>query len=588
MQHKSLKLPLFVALLVLLSLTVIPALAAPAEFDLIAPADGAELTLGAIPDPLTLEWEEAADAVSYTWRVWAGEDTGGAPAATVDVSAATCEDDVCTFDLPGANAVANAAGTYTWDILAADASDPVETTASTSQFTFVVSEEVTGPGAFDLLTPPNGAELTLGSIPAEITVTWEASEGATSYTWSAWLPGSDTTGDADLSETGTPAEDDDAITCADGTCSLTIEDAPTVLAAEGVYTWDVVASDGTDTTDSTNGPFTFTVLPQPVVVPGSFTLIAPGSSEFPGPVLRGAALSAEATVTWTASSTASSYDFVLFQISENNTRLMEPVFLGGLSPEADDDALVCTEAVCTLVVDISGLTDGLYSWTVIANNDDGQTEASNAPFFFEVDSDAISLLSESWEDYGSNQPRPDWVVRRNTGGDRIRCNNNPTQDFGNTGDCTLQLRDRPGTPNALYRYVLRPVDFEALNLTAGDTLNLSAFIRTFGANNDGGQVVRLFVRYSDRDDQDRKIRQNAWLTLPAVQTPAAYAEVAESLVLLSSNVELIRVDIRESGLNGGRFWIDDVELSLVTAELPAPEELLPLPLPAPADFSSSN
>ena len=290
--------------------------------------------------------------------------------------------------------------------------------------------------------------------------------------------------DADLAGTGTvsitaigSSGDSETLTLTEtatlGTFSSTFTVANAAATAgnsaleeeSGTIRFDYVdALDAEGDVDTTLSATT-TVLTLPPA-PESFELIDPAD----GDILR----ANTTTFTWTESAGATSYDVLLMYLS-NNTRIGEQF-------TATVDTTACAAGICSLASSTlipTGLTQGSYSWTVVANAG-GEIEASNGPNVFTVVlTEGIELVVNGGLEDGSTG----WTF---TVGAKRKCGG-----FGDGSDCAIKLR--PGT-KAHQRGVMGTI-LAATNTAAGDVLQVSAAVRTTKAAKQ--RVVMVVVTYVD-------------------------------------------------------------------------------------------
>lgn len=379
--------------------------AGPESFDLLTPPDNSVLT--DVPATLDITWSEASGAETYTFTLDRPTGTDVELAALTPASDAdtlTCDAGTCTLNVADTTPILDENGVYMWTV---EAVNPEGTTgASNNPFSFTVADADFVPSGFELLTPPDGSVIT--EMPVSLSITWTEAGGAATYTFDLDRPTAENVTLAGL----TAAADADTLACGDGSCTLFVMDAASVLTEQGAYSWTVVASNPTGDTPATNNPFTFTVdIP---LIPAVFNLLAPAD----GALVRDPAQLT--TITWEEAVNATSYNFILFQIS-NNTRI-------GEAANIVVDSSICVTGICTLVVPADlqmALEDGTYSWTVVATGPDGTTEAANAPAFFTVNTGPLDLVVnggfEAKTVEGGKDLTP-WDVRNLTG-DKIKCNN---------------------------------------------------------------------------------------------------------------------------------------------------------------------
>lgn len=256
----------------------------PGEFALVSPEDGLTLeTVEEIEALTTFTWTEAADAVSYLFEIERDADTvvsldGLTPADGDDDL--TCADGTCTLTLADPLSVIDENGEYVWSVYAF--SDLGMTSASNNSFVFGV--DVPSAGDFTLISPVNNSFFT---DPAALTaITWSESENAAAYNFlllklsgnanTSALGGRLDTGEVLKLDGLTPAADTDALTCADGTCTLTVDATTQAELTDGTYAWTVFADNGFDTTEASNAAYLFKVNT------GDIELLVNGSFEAAG------------------------------------------------------------------------------------------------------------------------------------------------------------------------------------------------------------------------------------------------------------------------------------------------------------------
>jgi hypothetical protein len=249
---------------------------------------------------------------------------------------------------------------------------------------------------------------------------------------------------------------------------------------EGEFEWTVTATDdeGTsgDTGDDTSVTSTSFFFQVDLLAPGDFQLDGPaGASVETGVYLR--ELSTEQPITWTPAEGAEEYTFVLFQIS-NNTRIGVIVEMDELDPTAELGCGTPTDELCTLTADLAGLnlTTGQYAWTVIATNEQGETEASNAPYYFQVNIDPVELVRNGGFEApvaSPNNPTPAQWKRVNPSGERRLCND--TLPAGFSGVCAYK---GTGGPVASMTQQVPGKLVKQLAIGAGDVITVNALVQS--------------------------------------------------------------------------------------------------------------
>lgn len=263
---------------------------------------------------------------------------------------------------------------------------------------------------------------------------------------------------------------------------------------------------------------------------------------------------------WTSSTGATSYAIQGVHLS-SNTRL-------GLAFEQTVQANMCSSGVCTASLDVTALEDGTYSWTVVAN---GEIEAENAPFLFTVNTGAIEVINNGgFETQGASAANAEGWTRINFGGDKRKCGG-----VGDTSDCAFMVKGGKNEQSVL-RQNIDPTRLAQLAIQADDTLLLSARVKS--NNVKAGAQVRVRLTYISGKVESFKF------PLPAT-TGGAYADLATTPMKPDEAVKKIRVEVRYiNPAATGKFWIDDVQLTLQPKSGGESGDVLPLPLSPAADL----
>lgn len=275
--------------------------------------------------------------------------------------------------------------------------------------------------------------------------------------------------------------------------------------------------------------------------------------------------------------TATTSPGLTFDLTVTRTQPDEPdtvvLTFTNVTRGADADGLVCDGTQCSLTIgaiERALLTDGVYQWNVTAKNPFGNTAAS-APFTFTVNTSGELLQNGSFE---TTAPNPinaaRWRRVTMTSYDVRACN----ATIANSGTCAYRFRFPTNgvllnQTRTLQQFINAPTFG-----TAGDTLTLSAFVRTNKLS--GVARLRVEVTYATGSPQVINIR------IPTGTN--AYTQLSRALVLTGQPTS-IRVYI--SGLKSrGAFIVDDVSLKLTPSAapfVPTPptdsDGLVPLPLP---------
>jgi hypothetical protein len=270
----------------------------PGSFNLVSPANNASNQ----PTSGTLTWGTSSNATSYD--VYFG--TSNPPSFLRNVTSTS-------------TAYSGSAGqTYYWYVVAKNGAG---NTQCNSQFSFTTAPL---PGSFTLTSPSNGAT----NQPISGTLTWETSANATSY--AVYLGTSNPPGFVDSVHTNSFGYSG--------------------LSNNSTYYWNVVAENAQGTTQSSNGPFSFTtVLP----APGPFGLLLPLNNAPNVPV--------SGFLTWEASSNATSYDVYWDTCSPPEFNLA--------------DVNCCSTAY-------SGSLGTTYYWCVFAKNGGPDSTACNLSYHY--------------------------------------------------------------------------------------------------------------------------------------------------------------------------------------------------------------
>lgn len=431
------------------------------------------------------------------------------------------------------------------------------------------------PGAFNLLNPTPGSYVI---NPANLNkLTWSASTEADTFA----IQLERTVGEVEvLVDTTVTA----AAACVDTVCSYTVDDTLKAELVNGVYSWSVVATNEIGDTEASNSPATFEV--DDTQPPRAFSLLNPVS----GSLIRSTTNFND--FTWDNNLDAATYNFLLLKGSNNpQIRALGIVRdLNGLTPEADADALACTDATCTFTIDetLEGeLTTGTYMWTVIAvSPGGGEKEAVNAPFLFSINTEDIELLTNTSFEIDANGDKiPDGWTGKKLTGDKRKCNKDG-KVVSLTGECAFGFK---GNANEGSRLQQKP-DVSALGLTTGDVLTLTAFVQGKKHTANGG-VIQIKVVYENSGLSPDKVK-----LIPAAGT-YAYDDLSSSLTI-DGAVASIKVVLAYSG-KSGKMNVDDVTLTLKgqgavrqssgdSALTDTRGEVLPLPMPQTEDEALSG
>jgi hypothetical protein len=331
---------------------------------------------------------------------------------------------------------------------------------------------------------------------------------------------------------------------------------PNVTPTETATTDPNVTPTETATTDpnvtpTTEATSTNTALP----VPSAFDLLSPAN----GAIVRDTAT--VTAITWTPSTGADTYQFILFKLSDN-TRLGVTLDLPGLTPAADADPLTC-DVVCTLTVDASVqalLTDGQYAWTVFAANAFGETEASNAPFFFTVNTGNLNLIVNGGFESQDAEGKPvlDPWTPKNVAGDKIKCNKDKDGDgtidkiVAFAGNCAFQFKGAAGENSKIQQ---SPAFAGLVN--QGDTLTFSLYANTKLPA--AGKIAAVKIKYVEADaGAGGEGKDKIEIVLNAPTANENYELFSGSLVV-DGTINKLKVQVRNKNTSG-KFFVDEVML----------------------------
>ena len=373
------------------------------------------------------------------------------------------------------------------------------------------------------------------------------SAGATTYTFDLDRPVSE-----NVTLTGlTPEADTDGLACTESNCTLTISDPATVLTENGLYSWTVTASNTTGDTAASNNPFTFTV--DLTVGPGEFNLLSPANNS----LIRNPANLTE--MTWGLSDGAAVYNFILIKLSDNTTL---GIVLDLNIPTEDCGP---NQGVCTLVItpEIQALlSDGQYSWTVVAHLDETTNEAENAPYFFTVNTGALALVSNGGFESKTIENKPElspWVGKNLTG-DKIKCNKE-TKIIAHTGECAFRFKGSAGENSKILQTVDDTIVFqnEFLTLSLYANTNIEA----------AGKIAMVKVKYQEPDaGQNSNGKDKLQLELSAPTANGEYELFTGQIQMLGTPIK-VKVLLVNTSV-AGKLYIDDVQVEMTTGAAMVP------------------
>jgi hypothetical protein len=372
-----------------------------------------------------------------------------------------------------------------------------------------VSSVSAAPSAFNPLSPGSatapGPEIT--AVPDPLVITWEEStdtvaEAVISYTWTVEINGG--------APIAVPVPTDQSAV-AGGVVTWTVADEELAAIAgvlvNGTYEWYVVATsdnatpDNTgDDTTTTSSSFYFTVNIVEPAAPGAFRLDGPpGATVGAGAYLR--TLPTAVPVTWTPAADAEGYTFTLFQIS-GNVRIGEIVEVDATPAELGCDTVEAE--LCTLPADFAALdlATGQYAWTVVASNELGDTEASNAPYYFQINVDPIELVRNGSFENPAAKPNAaipaNWKLV-NGNGDRRQCTNVPAG-----GDGVCAFKGTGGVLATLSQLVPTKL-VNQIALSEGDSLTINALVRSAQAVPAASKLQVVLTAGTGRNQEVQRI-----------------------------------------------------------------------------------
>jgi len=264
----------------------------PGAFAKTTPANGS----AGQPTSLTLNWNASAGAASYEYCI----DT---------INNGACD---AAWSSAGASLSAAVSGlaagtTYFWQVRANNATASTYADGAASAFTSFVTQ-VASPGGFGKTSPANGAT----GQPTSLTLSWNASAGATSYEYCI-----------DTINNGA---------CDTGWASVGSSLAAGVgnLSAGTTYYWQVRSNTTSGLPTYADGSISaYASFSTQVAPPGAFGKIAPANGA--------TAQSASLTVSWSASANATGYEYCIDTV--NNSACDAAWISSGLSTSATPGGL---------------------------------------------------------------------------------------------------------------------------------------------------------------------------------------------------------------------------------------------------------
>lgn len=296
-----------------------------------------------------------------------------------------------------------------------------------------------------------------------------------------------------------------------------------------------------------------------------FTLESPANDSY----IRDATSVTEAT--WTHVPGIVEYTASLIQIS-NNTRLgvIDEIIT---SPEASCSV---ETNICSLPLDLTGLDDGLYSWTVVGASEDETYEAVNGPALVTLETDLIELLTNgSFEEPSANPGAKNatgWN-RNNPTGERRDCR---AAKVPTGGDGACAYRATAGTPAAITAQGMNTAKIGKYAIGEGDALTLRGLLQA-KSKPPAGSRIKIVLKFTAGPKQVINIPLEA----------ATYGDIFDALTPIATPVDAGKGTVRKISvkiISVSKFYLDDLSLELsIPLGLAANDGAIPLPA-APADL----
>lgn len=421
--------------------------------------------------------------------------------------------------------------------------------------TLMVSGVSAVTGTFDPVSPGSATEPgpVYNAAPDPLEIEWELPtegvSGALSYEFSIAFNGG-----AFVDFPVNPAETTSAGGVVTWTPTGATATAINAALVEGSFEWNVTVTDAGDASSVTSTSFFFQV---DLLAPGDFQLDGPaGASVETGVYIRNT--STPFDISWTAADGAEEYTFVLFQIS-NNTRIgvideidFTPAQVGCDGPEAT----LCVIEDADLTSLTNPVTTGQYAWTVLATNEEGETEASNAPYYFQVNIDPVELVRNGGFEApvaSPTNPTPAQWKRINSNGDRRLCNN--TVPDGNSGACAYK---GTGGPVASLTQQVPAKLVKQLAIGAGDVISVNALVQSNNPIPAASKIVVTLV-FGGAGNPKQNINV-ALANTPGATFTAITQTAADVQNLGNGTVKKITVKV----VTKSNLFIDDVSVVLAS------------------------
>lgn len=269
--------------------------------------------------------------------------------------------------------------------------------------------------------------------------------------------------------------------------------------------------------------------------PSGFNLVFPGNNAV---FLSAGEVN---TFRWSEASNSQNYRFILSKISGGPEQVL--LNLPNLTPPPGDDNLSCSGGTCTLTLTAAQkavLNTGQFKWQVVANNQGLTTNATNAPFFFNIATGTQLVQNGSFEQQGDNKKIAAAWKPKNTDNDKRLCNKpEKGKFFSHSGECAYRFKGKDGIKSAIVQKISQ---FGK----AGDRLAFSFFAKGEGLTNGASAMIK--VKYVDGTKAKEVI------DIPQGDTPYTPYSHTVDLTNVAKNAKI------KFTMNGGKgkYYIDTV------------------------------
>ena len=336
------------------------------------------------------------------------------------------------------------------------------------------------------------------------------------------------------------------VTGIDFTVYVNIEGEPRITPTEPLPT-----AVNTETPTPTHTP-----NPDDEGLPENFALVSPANG-----IMMRSGLDSVA-MQWGMSENAESYTLYVLKVSDNS-RIGQVI-------EQTIDTNACDATGCTVAADLSSFGDGMYSWTVVANNTKGKVEASNGSFMLRVQTGSVELLENgSFETQAAASNAPaDWGLS-NASKDKLKCNkileDGTVKIKAYEGNCAFMFKGSVGERSKL-KQVQNVGD---MNIGPADTLTFSGAFK--GNKESVNGVIKVQVRYTDLSIPNSK--QNVRFDLTT-----GYEAFTPLIFTPEGDVSKVKVVIKHTSPTG-KVFVDGLSLILNESAVltPIDDGLLPPP-----------